>query len=115
MTDDDRVQDALAQYLEHLEMGGVEPDFSHLGDDERRDLQELIDTLELTDGIALGRGRGERSAAVEAATPEGERLLAELRDVLPPGVRLDADDNRLVARLGGVAVVERFVIGTFGG
>ena len=115
MGDDDRVQDALAEYLEHLEMGGAEPVFTHLTDEEQRELQELVGALELTEGIAFGRERKEAPAPLEAATPEGERLLDELRGVLPPGARLDADDNRLVAGLGDVAVVERFVIGTFGG
>lgn len=115
MAGDDRVQDALAAYLEHLEMGGAEPDFSHLADEERRELQELLDTLELTEGIAFARGPQETSTVVEPATPEGARLLDELRRVLPPGVRLDADDNRVVTSLGDVAVVDRFVIGTFGG
>ncbi|MDQ3952689.1 MAG: hypothetical protein M3279_06985 [Actinomycetota bacterium] len=115
MVDSDRVQEALADYLEHLEMGGAEPDLSHLTGEERRELQELIDALELTQGIALGRGRAEVSVAPEAETAEGERLLAELRSLLPPGVRLEGDDNRLIARLGGVAVIDRFVVGTFGG
>jgi hypothetical protein len=115
VADRDRVEDALAEYLEHLEMGGAEPAFSHLTGDERRELQELVDALELTEGIAFGREPKEASAPLDAATPEGERLLAALRELLPPGARLDADDNRLVARLGDVDVAERFVIGTFGG
>jgi hypothetical protein len=112
---DDRVQDALAAYLEHLEMGGAEPDVSHLTDDERSELAELVDALELTEGIAFGRGPGEPSTAPEPAGPEGERLLDELRGVLPPGARLSGDDNRLVGAVGGLEVLERFVVGTFGG
>jgi hypothetical protein len=111
----DQVQEALAAYLEQLEMGGAEPDLSHLTDEERRELQELIDALELTQGVAFGRGREEGPAALEAATEEGERLLADLRGSLPPGVRLEADENRLIAHIGGLALVDRFVIGTFGG
>ncbi|HYP23713.1 MAG TPA: hypothetical protein VEV43_09080 [Actinomycetota bacterium] len=114
MADSDRVQDALAAYLDHLEMGGAEPDFSHLTEEERAELQELVDALELTEGIAFGSG-GEQSPAPVAATPEGERFLEALRDLLPPRVRLEADDNRLVARIGDVAIVDRFVLGTFGG
>ena len=115
MTDSDKVQEALAAYLEQLEMGGAEADLSHLTDAERRELRELIDALELTQGVAFGRGREEGPAALEAATEEGERLLADLRDSLPPGVRLEADENRLIAHIGGLALVDRFVIGTFGG
>ncbi len=115
MGDSDKVQETLAAYLEQLEMGGAEPDVSHLTGDERRELQELIEALELTEGVAFGRGRGEGSAALEAATEEGERLLADLRGSLPPGVRLEADENRLIAHVGGVALADRFVVGTFGG
>jgi hypothetical protein len=110
------VQDALAAYLEHLEMGGAEPDFSHLTEEESSELQELIDALELTEGVAFGSGREEGHAlTIEPATEEGGRLLAELRGSLPPGVRLEGDDNRLIARVGGVAIVDRFIVGTFGG
>lgn len=115
MADSERVQEALAGYLEYLEMGGVEPDFSDLTDDERRELQELIDALELTEGVAFGPDRRERPAEVTAVTEEGERLLAELRASLPPGVRLEADENRSIAHLGSVALTDRFVVGTFGG
>jgi hypothetical protein len=113
--DSERVQEALASYLEHLEMGGGEPDLSDLTDDERRELQDLIDALELTEGVAFGRGREEAAAPLEAATEEGELLLRVLRASLPPGVRLEADENRLIAGVGGVELVDRFVVGTFGG
>jgi hypothetical protein len=115
VADSDKVQEALAAYLEQLEMGGAEPDISHLSDDERRELQELIETLELTEGVAFGSGREEGAAVFEAGTEEGRWLLADLRGSLPPGVRLEADENRLIAHVGGLALVDRFVIGTFGG
>jgi hypothetical protein len=115
VADGDKVREALAAYLDQLEMGGAEPDVSHLTEEERRELQELMDALELTEGIAFGRGREEGSAALEAATEEGERLLADLRGSLPPGVRLETDENRLIAHIGGVALADRFVVGTFGG
>ena len=111
----DKVQDALAAYLDRLEMGGPEPDVSHLSEEERRELLELVDALELTEGVAFGSGREDRSAAIHAATEQGERLLADLRGALPPGVRLEADENRLIARVGGIAIVDRFVVGTLGG
>ena len=115
MADSDRVQETLAAYLERLEMGGPDPDVSHLTEDERHELQELIEALELTEGVAFGRGGEGGAAALEAVTGEGERLLADLSATLPPGVRLEADDNRLIAHVGGVALADRFVIGTFGG
>lgn len=113
----DRLQDALAAYLDYLEMGGPEPDMGHLTRAEKRELQELIDALELTEGVAFGRGREARSAeTTEVATSaEGQRLLAELRDSLPPSARIDPDDNRLVTRVCGVEIVDRLIIGTFGG
>jgi hypothetical protein len=115
VTDNDRVQEALAAYLEHLEMGGNEPKISHLTDDERVELRELIDALELTEGVAFGRGREEGAQGPRAATDDGERLLAEVRDLLPPGLRLEPDDNRLIAHVAGIAIVDRFIVGTFGG
>lgn len=64
MPDDDRVQEALAAHLEQLEMGGAEPDVSHLTGRERRELQELSESLELTEGVAFGSGRAEGTAAL---------------------------------------------------
>ena len=115
--DNERLQEVLAAYLDHLEMGGPEPDTSHLSPDEKRELQELIDALELTEGVAFGRGRdGDQTPVPETATTEeGQRLLAELRGSLPPGVRVDADENRLVERIGGFAILDRWIVGTFGG
>jgi hypothetical protein len=115
--DNDRLQDALAAYLDHLEMGGPEPDVSHLSPDERRELQELVDALELTEGVAFDRGDEDAAAAPRgtATTVEGEQLLAALRGSLPPGVRVEADENRLVARIGGFAILDRWIVGTFGG
>lgn len=114
--DNDRVQEALAAYFDHLEIGGPKPDFSHLSADEARELQGLIDDLELTEGVAFGSGREEAAAAVQvAATAEGERLLAELRSSLPPGVRIDPDDNRFITQIGGLSILDRAILGTFGG
>ncbi|MGH2805707.1 MAG: hypothetical protein ACRDKT_00380 [Actinomycetota bacterium] len=112
----DRVQEALAAYFDHLEIGGPKPDFSHLSADEARELQELIDDLELTEGVAFGSGREEAAAAVQvAATADGERLLEELRSSLPPGVRIDPDDNRFITQIGGIDILDRAILGTFGG
>lgn len=111
---DDRIREALAAHLDHLEMGGPAPDTSHLSAAEQEELRELIDSLELTEGVAFGPGR-EASSPAGATTPEGERLLAEIRGSLPPGVRVDPDDNRLVSQIGGIAIVDRWVVGSFGG
>lgn len=40
----DRVEDALAAYLDYLEMGGPEPDTSYLTDPEQDQLRQLIAT-----------------------------------------------------------------------
>lgn len=112
----DRLQEALAAYLEHLEMGGPEPDTSHLTSAEQQQLRELIDALELTEGVAFGPAQGSvASARSVATTPEGERLLGELRRELGAGVRIDPDEDRLVSDVGGLAIRDRWVVGSFGG
>ncbi len=113
----DRLQDALAAYLDYLEMGGSEPDTSHLNSSEKRELQELIDALELTEGVAFGRGRDEASVttAPVPSSAEGESLLPSLRDSMPPGVRMESDPNTLVSHVGGIEILDRWIIGTFGG
>jgi hypothetical protein len=113
----DRLHDALATYLDYLEMGGPEPDTGHLTPAEKRELRELIDALELTEGVAFGPGREVSSAEATdvATTPEGQRLLTQLRVSLPPSVQIDRDGNRLVAHIGGVEILDRSIIGTFGG
>jgi hypothetical protein len=112
----DRIQDALAAYLDYLELGGQEPDTSHLSPSEREELKNLIDSLELTQGVAFGHGRdAPREPAPGAATPEGDSLLSKLRESLPPGVRIESDSNRLVSQIGGIELVDRWIVGTFGG
>ena len=115
--DNDRLQEALAAYLDYLEMGGPEPDTSHLSATEKSELKELVDALELTEGVALGRGRDETSGATVApsSTPEGDTLIAQLREALPPGVRIETDANTLVAHVGGIRILDRWIVGTFGG
>lgn len=113
--DNDALQEALAAYLEHLEMGGPEPDTSHLSADEKSELQELVEALELTEGVAFDKGEPEAPVRDSASTPGGDQLLAELRGSLPPGVRIEADENRLVERFAGVGILDRWIVGTFGG
>jgi hypothetical protein len=113
----DRLQDALAAYLDYLEMGGPEPDTGHLTPAEQREFRELIDDLKLTEGVAFGRGREVSPAeATEVATSEeAQRLFAELRESLPASVGIEPDENRLVSNIGGVEILDRAIIGTFGG
>ena len=114
---EDRVQEALAAHLDHLEMGGPAPDTSYLDANERRELEELIAALELTEGVAFGRGRDEQAGAdaPTAVTAEGTRVIGGLREALGPGIRIEADENRLITQVGGLAIVDRWIVGTFGG
>lgn len=122
---DDRVQDALAAHVEHLEVGGPEPDVSHLTPAELERLRELIGLLEQTEGVAFGRGlEGEResrswreaaSSEVETTTPEGKRLVGALRDALPAIARISSDPTAVTFAVPGMAVTEGWVVGTFGG
>jgi hypothetical protein len=116
---DDRVQEALAAYLDHLELGGPRPDTSHLTQAEQKQLEELIRELDMTEGVAFGfkrepspaaeaEARGERSATSEA-------LLASLRDRLPSDVSIDPDRTGRVAQVGGFEVLDAWIVGTFGG
>jgi hypothetical protein len=125
---DNRIEEALAAYLDHVEMGGPEPDVSHLSASERNELEELIRILDLTGGVALGLGRGEE-VAEKAPAPEiaptsideaaraelGDRVLSQLREALAPDVRVTPEETVFVARLGGVPVLGGWLVGTFGG
>ncbi|MGH2756946.1 MAG: hypothetical protein ACRDI3_04070 [Actinomycetota bacterium] len=124
----DRVEDALAAYLDYLEMGGREPDTSHLTPSEHEELEELIAALELTQGVAFGSGRSEETGPEGRTTPpspegvaEGARsgqsevLLSQLRAALPPGVRIESETPTLVNHVGGIEIVDGWIVGTFGG
>ncbi len=111
---DDRVQDALAAHLEHAELGGPEPDVSHLAPDEIAQLNELIHLLADTDGIAFGSGLGARVGAI-ASSEAGERLVTTLRDALPPGTRIARDPAAETMDVEGMEITEGWIIGTFGG
>ena len=96
----DRVQEALAAYLEYLEMGGKEPETDHLDPEEREELQGLIAALALTEGVEFGMGR-DRAARerVEGAAPRqgaSEHLLAQLREEAA-GLAKSPDEARRVA------------------
>jgi len=123
----ERIEEALAAYLDHVEMGGPKPDVSHLSTSEQDELEELIRILDLTGGVALGLGRARGEAETppsdettkpvgELAGPElGDDVLAQLREALPPDVRITPDATAAVARLGGLDVVGGWLVGTFGG
>lgn len=111
----DRVQEALAAYLEHLELGGAEPDLSHLSATERRSLDELIALLDQTEGIPFGRGLEEGERHLEATTEEGKGLVAVLHDALPPAARIAPDPAAATITIPDMNVVEGFIVGTFGG
>jgi hypothetical protein len=112
---EDRVQEALAAYLEHLELGGPEPDASHLTAEEREKLQGLIGLLNQTEGIAFGRGQDEPRIEVSAATEAGRRLLAALADSLPPAAKITTDPAVTTMGVPSFDAVEGWVVGTFGG
>jgi hypothetical protein len=112
---EDRVQEALAAHLEYLELGGPEPDVSHLTAEEREKLQGLIGLLDQTEGVAFGRGLDERRVDVQASTEAGRRLLAALSDTLPPAARITSDPAVTTMDIPGMRAVEGWVVGTFGG
>jgi hypothetical protein len=120
---DERIQDALAAHLEYLEMGGREPDTSHLTDSERAELADLIGALEMTEGVSFGLGRREsRPPATEneeIADTERQRLaelvLGDLRESLPADIRVDSEPVRAVTHVGGLDVLDGWLVGTFGG
>jgi len=121
----ERVEEALAAYLDHVEMGGPKPDVGHLSDSERTELEELIRLLDVTGGVALGLGRseegeapplGDSSQPIGLAPPElGDDVPAQLREALPPDVRITPDATATIARLGGLDVLGGWLVGTFGG
>jgi hypothetical protein len=111
---EDRVQQALAAHLDHAEFGGPEPDTSHLTAAEQDQLKELIALLEETEGVPFGRAL-EPGAREVAATDEGARLRATLRESLPVGARVAVDASAAAIDIPGMSVVEGFIVGTFGG
>jgi hypothetical protein len=124
----DRIEEALAAYLDHLEMGGPQPDISHLSPSEQKELEELIRILDLTGGVALGLGRGHEGAeqtpapadapkptAGAASSELGDRVLEQLREALAPEVRITPEAIAFVTQLGGVPVLGGWLVGTFGG
>jgi len=112
---DDRVQEALEAHLAHLELGGPEPDVSHLSAQEREKLEALIGLLDQTEGVAFGRGLDESRTDVSASTEAGKRVLAALSDALPPAARVAGDPALTTIEIPGMHAAEGWVVGTFGG
>ena len=116
-----RVQEALAAYLEYLEMGGPEPETDHLDPEEQEELRGLIEALELTEGVEFGLGRDSAGGRIQGsarATPHGgasEHLLAQLREELPPDARVESDAAHAFSHVGGIEVTDAWIVGTFGG
>lgn len=111
---DDRVQEALAAHIAHVELGGPEPDVSHLSSSEREQLFELINLLDATEGVALGtetEGRAEPAASTEA----GERLIAAVREAMSAPARMTSDPAATTMGIEGMDIVEGWIVGTFGG
>ena len=124
----DRIEEALAAYLDHAEMGGPQPDVSHLSPSEKKELEELVRILDLTGGVALGLGREEEGAEQTPAPDDapkptagsdsselGDSVLAQLREALAPEVRITPEATAFVTQLGGVPVLGGWLVGTFGG
>jgi hypothetical protein len=115
----DRIQQALAEYLDYLELGGSQPDTSYLSPAEQKELEDLINALDLTEGVAFGLSREPSTVPAAAARGEpsetGRNLVASLRAALPGDVGIDADPAAIVSRVGDVEVIDAWLVGTFGG
>ena len=125
----DRVENALAAHIDYLEMGGSKPDTGHLTPSERERLEELIRALELTEGVAFGLGRreeiehGESSSLPAAAKPiaddarkeHSDVVFSQLRERLPSEVHIEPDTTTFISHVGSIEIVDRWIVGTFGG
>jgi hypothetical protein len=112
---DERVQEALAAHLDHLELGGPEPDVSHLTPAELEELKDLIDLLDRTRGVAFGRGIDEEQPEPAVSTAAGARVIAALRDTLPAPARVTSDPAATTFGIEGMNVAEGWIVGAFGG
>jgi hypothetical protein len=124
----DPVEEAVASYLEFVELGGKAPDFSHLDAPTRSKVEEMIGMLELTEGIALRGARPEdaqgfssaqhRTAKqlIETSTPDLEReVLSKLDAALPPAARVDSDPVSSGFAFKDLPVLAGWTVGTVGG
>lgn len=124
------VEAAVASYLEFLEMGGRAPDFTTLPPEIRARVEEILDLLELTEGVGLRSARADdqpdaapafnhhRTAGLlmDAAGSELEReLLSRLDSSLPAGAPIDTDLSSYSFDLPGLPALARWTVGTLGG
>ena len=120
-----RVEEAIARYLEYLELGGPEPDYGGLDAAERDEVDGILSVLEATEGIGLRSADPEASAAAparsarrlaERADSEADRrLLDELDSWLPPDTPVDPDGAPAGFSLPDLPVAGSWVAGSVGG
>jgi hypothetical protein len=115
MTDEDRVQSALAAHIQYSELGGPAPDTTHLTPAELARLGDLIALLDQTEGVMFDRGANGDIDEPSAQTEAGQRTLDAVREVLSAPARVVTDFAATQFRIEGMAVVEGWVVGTFGG
>jgi hypothetical protein len=124
------VEEAVASYLEFVELGGKAPDFSRLDAPTRSRVEEMIGMLELTEGMSLRTARPEdargpetafaqhRTAKqlMESSTSEPEReLLSRLDAALPPAAPVDSDHAPSGFAFKDLPVLAGWTVGTVGG
>ena len=121
------VQEAVARYLEYLELGGTPPNFSDLPPDLRTEVEEIIGLLQQTDGVQLrtadpqaeaseqSRRRSARYLAEAAASDADRAVLMELASWLPAGTPVDVDGAPSGFALWGLPVSGAWTVGTSGG
>lgn len=126
-TPSDPVEEAVARILEQLELGGPEVVLDHLDPQQRAQVREIVQLLELTEGLPVDTARpGEESpdqltrrtarALMQSGTSEQDRaVLEELDRWLPAGVLVDVDDTPAGGILPGLQIASSWVIGTPGG
>lgn len=120
----DLVQQAVARYLEFVELGGPAPDFSALAPEVREQVEQVIGMLELTEGVSLRTADPEKAAAersdtrtarqlAETAGSEADRaLLVTLDGWLPAGSPVDVDGVPEGFALPGLPVAGAWTVGT---
>lgn len=118
------VEEAVARHLEFMELGGTEPDLSRLTKQDRLRVREILDMLELTEGVALrgpdgtealNPGRTITQVAAASDSETDRALLQELEHWLPVNSPIDVDHTPDGFQLPGLPVVGSWTIGTPGG
>ncbi|HEX2054332.1 MAG TPA: hypothetical protein VHJ78_11485 [Actinomycetota bacterium] len=125
---EEQVREAVARYLEYLELGGREPDFTGLDAADRAQVEEILELLAETEGVGLNTADPARAAGygtapartarhlAEASARDADRnLLWELDAWLPPGTPVDPDGAPSGFSLPDLPVDGAWVLGTVGG